>query len=1026
MQTNKRIIHSSLGLIILAGLVGIGIVLTKVIRDEVKTSKYQAQYLSEISKQLSFKLEPGRSSSIRYPDHGPYDLRLGYAMLPDVIQRVEKAGFSISAQAASSPMLTQLVDYGLFPIYHEKTQAGLRIVDQANQVLFSAVYPTYGYPTFESIPPLILNTLLYIENRELLDETNTTINPAVEWDRLGFAGLQLMAKKLGADINVPGGSTLATQLEKYRHSPDGYTSSLIEKFRQMGSASIRAYLLGPDTRAMRREIALTYLNSMPLAATPRLGEVHGLGDGLSAWFGADFNEVNKLLSPGAINSEHISQQQAQAYRQVLSILLSQRRPSYLLGSGFQALQSLTDRYLRVMENQGVISPALRDAALKVSIARPGGSNSPLAKFMAEKKTQTVLRTRLAKATGVKSIYELDRQDLTATTTIDYQTQQAVANALHRLSDSETARAAGAVGFRMLGDSQDLSPVIYSLMLFERSERGNLLRVQTDNFDQPLDINEGIRLDLGSTAKLRTMVHYLQLISGLYHQYKDRPVQELEKVELHPRDYLSAWVIEQLRLRPQIGLEELLNLALDRRYSASPFENFFTGGGIHHFENFTREENAKIMSVRDALRDSVNLVFIRLMRDVVYHHLYRPEGVARWLENEEDPRRQAYLERFADREGLVYLRRFYAKYQGKSADEALALLTQRVKAKASRLTMLYQAVYPDHDEYDLNAYLKANLPASVLAKEDIGELHKKFSTSRFDLQDQGYITKIHPLELWLAGYLAKHPNATRDEVLAASVEQRQAVYRWLLKSKRKHAQQRRIMTLLEAEAFKEIHRAWVRLGYPFQALTPSYATSIGASGDRPAALAELMGILQNDGVRQPLIRFESLHYAEATPFETLLNRSPGKGERVMPPEVARVARGALIGVVEGGTASRLRGVYTDPEGKPLAVGGKTGTGDHRREVWGERGHLIESKFISRAAVFAFFMGDRFFGVITAYVAGPNAEQYHFTSSLPVQIVKFLAPTLSPLVNRSSNNPGSMPVPRMAMTDKNNITPAPKQP
>lgn len=1022
MKTKKRIIRRSLELVVLVALIGAGIVFTKIIRDEIKTSKYQAQYLSEISKQLSFKLEPGRSSSIRYPEPGPYDLRLGYAMLPDVIQRVEKEGFSISAQATLSPMLTQLVDYGLFPIYREKTQAGLRIVDQANQVLFSAVYPTYGYQNFESIPPLVLNTLLFIENRELLNETNTTINPAIEWDRLGFAGLQLMAKKLGADINVPGGSTLATQLEKYRHSPDGYTKSLMDKFRQMGSASVRAYLLGPDTREMRREIALSYLNSMPLAATPRLGEVHGLGDGLSAWFGADFNEVNRLLSPDAINSEHISQQQAQAYRQVLSILLSQRRPSYLLGPGYQALQKLVDRYLRVMANQGVISPALRDAALAAPTVRPDVSNSSLAKFMAEKKTQSVLRTRLAKATGVKSIYELDRQDLTATTTIDYQTQQAVANALHQLSNPDTARAAGAVGFRLLGDNQDLSPVIYSLMLFERSERGNLLRVQTDNFDQPLDINEGIRLDLGSTAKLRTMVHYLQLISGLYHQYKDRPTQELSKVELHPRDYLSAWVIEQLRLRPQIGLEELLNMALDRRYSASPYENFFTGGGIHHFENFTREENTKIMSVRHALRDSVNLVFIRLMRDLVYHHLYRPEGVARWLENEGDPRRQAYLERFADREGLIYLRRFYAKYEGKSAEEALALLTQRVKAKASRLTMLYRAIYPDRDEYDLYAYLKANLPPSILDKEDIGALYKKYSTAKFDLQDQGYITKIHPLELWLVSYLAKHPNATREEVFAAGVEQRQAVYRWLLKSKRKHAQQRRIMTLLEAEAFKEIHHAWVRLGYPFQSLTPSYATSIGASGDRPAALAELMGILQNDGIRQPLVRFESLHYAEATPFETLLNRSPGKGERVMPPEVARVARGALTGVVEGGTASRLRGVYTDLDGKPLVVGGKTGTGDHRREVWGEKGRLIESKFISRAATFVFFLGDRFFGVITAYVAGPNAEQYHFTSSLPVQIMKFLKPTLSPLVNRTSNNPGSVPVPKMAMAEKNHVTAA----
>jgi membrane peptidoglycan carboxypeptidase len=210
-------------------------------------------------------------------------------------------------------------------------------------------------PNFKAIPPLILDTLLFIENRELLNEENTTVNPAIEWDRLGFAGIQLMAHKLGATSAVPGGSTLATQLEKYRHSKNGYTNSIVDKFRQMGTASLRAYMMGPDTREMRQEIALSYLNTMPLAATPRLGEVHGLGDGLSAWFGADFAEVNKLLSPDALRShEQITQQQAQAYRQVLSILLSQRRPTYLLGRGYDALQNLTNSYLRLMAEQGVI------------------------------------------------------------------------------------------------------------------------------------------------------------------------------------------------------------------------------------------------------------------------------------------------------------------------------------------------------------------------------------------------------------------------------------------------------------------------------------------------------------------------------------------------------------------------------------------------------------------------------------------------------------------------------------------------
>jgi membrane peptidoglycan carboxypeptidase len=1024
MQKRSRVIHRFLAVYIVTVLLVIGFVIAWLVREEVQTSRYQAHYLSAISEQLSFKLASGPSSSIRYPEYGPYDQRLGYTLLPEVITRLEKSGFSVTSQASFSPMMAELADYGLFNIYHEKTQAGLRIIDRADKVLFNAVYPTYGYPSFKAIPPLILNTLLFIENRELLNEEHTTVNPAIEWDRLGFAGLQLMAHKLGAISNVAGGSTLATQLEKYRHSKNGYTNSIVDKFRQMGTASLRAYLMGPDTLEMRQEIALSYLNSMPLAATPKLGEIHGLGDGLSAWFGADFAEVNKLLSPDALKlSQQITHQQAQAYRQVLSILLSQRRPSYLLGRGYEALQTLTNSYLRLLAEQGFISPALRDAALQESADRPPRSVSIPAKFMTEKKTQNVLRTRLARTLGVKSNYELDRLDLTAKTTLDYATQQAVTNALRQLSQPDEARAAGILGFRLLNENTDLTPIVYSLMLFERSKTGNLLRVQTDNYDQPLDINEGIRLDLGSTSKLRTMVHYLELITDVYQQYKDRPAKELSQIELHPRDYLSAWVIEQLKISPKINLEDLLNLALDRRYSAGPGEYFFTGGGLHHFNNFTKDENNKIMSVRDALRDSVNLVFIRLMRDVVYHHLYKPEGIARWLESPDDPKRKEYLERFADNEGRTYLQRFYARYQGKTTEEAMAMLTKRVFAKPSRFTMLYRAIYPDHDEMALTAFLNANLGKNALVDEDVYGLYDKYSTEKFDLQDQGYITKIHPLELWLVGYLAQHPTATRDEVMAASYEQRLEVYRWLFKNHRKYAQQRRIMTLLEEEAFKEIHSAWKRVGYPFEALTPSYATAIGASGDRPAALAELTGILLNDGVRLPAVRFESLHYAQGTPYETIMNKKPDQGLRIFSPEIAKVARGAMIGVVAGGTAGRLNGIYTDAEGKPLSVGGKTGTGDHQKQVWGAGGRLIESKFISRAATFTFFLGDRFFGVMTAYVEGDNSGLYHFTSSLPVQIIKFLKPVLSPLINNTlPGNEVTKPVAKVIIAE--NINPVAK--
>ena len=42
-----------------------------------------------------------------------------------------------------------------------------------------------------------------------------------------------------------------------------------------------------------------------------------------------------------------------------------------------------------------------------------------------------------------------------------------------------------------------------------------MRVQADNFAAPFDFNKSVKLELGSTAKLRTLTHYLELIAELH-------------------------------------------------------------------------------------------------------------------------------------------------------------------------------------------------------------------------------------------------------------------------------------------------------------------------------------------------------------------------------------------------------------------------------------------------------------------------------------------------------------------------------
>src|SRR6185437_7253017 len=153
-----------------------------------------------------------------------------------------------------------------------------------------------------------------------------------------------------------------------------------------------------------------------------------------------------------------------------------------------------------------------------------------------------------------------------------------------------------------------------------------------------------------------------------------------------------------------------------------------------------------------------------------------------------------------------------------------------------------------------------------------------------------IVTVHPLELWLARYLILHPAADYKEVIDASAGERIAVYDWLFKTIHKNSQDSRICGLLEIEAFLEIHRSWKRLGYPFDSLVPSLATAIGSSADHPAALAELMGIILNNGVRVPSVLIESLRFGAGTPFETVVERAPVEGEKMFSPELAAAVRG----------------------------------------------------------------------------------------------------------------------------------------
>ncbi|WP_229510673.1 MULTISPECIES: transglycosylase domain-containing protein [unclassified Massilia] len=975
---------------------------------ETRTSTLQAKIFAGMMKDVHYRMEKGASPAIRFPAESPYDARLGYSHMPAFLTKLQTRDYIIDAQARMSPKMLELADRGLFATYSEKTRTGLEILDCRSQPLFATRFPERFYERFDDTPQLLVQSLLFIENRELLDPAYPKRNPAVEWDRFSKAVFDksLSAIGISGGGRVAGGSTLATQIEKYRHSPEGRTASLEDKLIQMASATLRAYRDGEDTTNSRRQIVLDYLNTVPLSAKPGYGEVNGIGDGMWVWYGRDFKKVSETLKGRMDTPEAVL-----VYKEALSLMIAQRRPAYYLGAGEADLETLTNSHLRVLAQAGVITPQLRDAALAVKLkpALGSGVEAPAANTFVSRKAANAVRNHLGYLLGEPRLYNLDRLDMSVVSTLDSEAQQAVSAALRRLTTPEAAAEAGLTGKGMLGNG-DPSKVVYSFTLMERGTNVNYLRVQTDNYDQPLDINEQAKLDLGSTAKLRTLVTYLDIVDQLHKRYGDMDPKALREVRIDPKDRLSQWAVEYFQTLPanaDRGLAPMLAAAMERKYSANPGEGFFTGGGLHYFGNFSKLDNGKIMTVQHALQQSTNLVFVRMMRDVARYYMFQlPGSSAALLADADDPRRAEYLARFADAEGKTFLAKFWNKYKGKTYPEAQALLLAGVRPAASKLAAVHRTIAPNATLQEFGAFINASLPTNEVDQERIEKMYEQYAPANMSLADRGYVASTHPLELWLVGYLRTHAKAGWSEAVKASVKERQEVYSWLFKTNRKNAQDKRIAGLLEVESFLKIHAQWKKMGYPFDSLVPSYATTLGASADRPAALAELMGIIINGGVRKPVERIDSLHFAKDTPYETLVKRAPKvEQEVVLAPEVARAVANAIRGVVSEGTAKRVKTAFATADGNVIAVGGKTGTGDQRFDVYARGGRLIESRYVNRSATFVFNIGERFFGSMTAYVHGPQSENYDFTSALPVQLLVTLAPSLMPMIEPPQGSVGA---------------------
>src|SRR5438132_10929921 len=212
-----------------------------------------------------------------------------------------------------------------------------------------------------------------------------------------------------------------------------------------------------------------------------------------------------------------------------------------------------------MARSGIIdwdfAAALQETPIKFIPAAP----LPPQPSSGKNKAANAIRTTMMESLGVYNVYDLNRLQLEVQSTIDVPLQKTITDFLHSLSNPDVIKARGLNGEWLL-ENADPKKVIYSFLLVEPTPEGNLVRVQADNLAAPFDFNKSVKLELGSTAKLRTLTHYLEVMAGLHKELILLDDEGLKRKALAARDPLTQWAIETVRQEKNIALEPFLERA----------------------------------------------------------------------------------------------------------------------------------------------------------------------------------------------------------------------------------------------------------------------------------------------------------------------------------------------------------------------------------------------------------------------------------------------------------------------------------
>ena len=488
-------------------------------------------------------------------------------------------------------------------------------------------------------------------------------------------------------------------------------------------------------------------------------------------------------------------------------------------------------------------------------------------YVGQKATQDV-RNKLVSLLKLPDLYSLDRLDLSAETSVDTAAQARVTAVLAealRPNLSALSRAWSATSCSATATPRKMT---WSFVLYERGGDRNYVRIHADSLNQPFDINSGAKLQLGSTAKLRTLITYLTSSASCTTGSRRCRSRDLLRTAASAEDPLTEWAAGYLARTPgpqrcrRCSTRRCSEPIRRRRVPSLP-----AAASRASAISTTWEDDG-----RPTRRDRL---------PALDQSGFRPDP-ARYrqlLHGGERRRRSSgcsaipttrsarpICSGLSNADSRRFLHRFYKDYTGLNGNEAMALLADRTQPVPKRLATVFLSIHPDARL----AHLQRVPDDALCRKCDLSDRRALGLVSDLFARAAATwpIAAMSPASIrsncgWLS-ICRSTPARAWNEILDASAQVRQEAYSWLFKGN-PHKQDTRIRILLEQDAFERIYENWKALGYPFSHLVPSLGTAIGASGDRPDALADLMGTIMNGGVRVPTVTIERLALCRRIPL-----------------------------------------------------------------------------------------------------------------------------------------------------------------